>query len=72
MKRFMLSIGLIGKNELHVYMSKDKKDETLSQYYDICSGAYDDNCLEIMGDGESLMIKADTIVYINTKEIEDE
>lgn len=72
MKRFRLSIGLIGKNELHVYMTKDKKDDTLSQFYDICSGVYDDNCLEIIGDDESLMIKADTITYINTKEVDDE
>lgn len=72
MKRFRLAIGLANKNEMHVYMSKEKKDETLSQFYDICSGEYDDNCLEIISEEESIMIKADQIMYINTKEFEDE
>ena len=76
MKNFKVSITLKNFKEVTVFLDKRHAVSLIDQFYDLCSGQLTDNCFEIMikndSENEYILIKADEILSIQSKEVFDE
>jgi len=74
--RNKVSITLKNQKDIVVYLDKRSSVNLVDQFYDLCSGQLDDNCFEIVvpadNGNEYILIKADEILYVQSKEVGDE
>ena len=65
-------IFLKNSQEIHVYLSLSNTNSLIDQIYNVFSGEFDDNCIEIVSDNElgkeTILLKADEILYVKTQE----
>lgn len=65
-------IFLKNSQEIHVYLSLANTNSLIDQIYNVFSGEFDDNCIEIVSDNElgkeTILLKADEILYVKTQE----
>jgi hypothetical protein len=75
-RKFKVTITLKNFKEILVYLDKQAAVNLVDQFYDLCSGHLDDNCFEVVVANEKgneyILIKADEILYVQSKEVEDE
>lgn len=71
-----VSIGLkFNSLPVTVYVDSKTKDSLLDQYYDLCSGEFDDDFIEINTSDpckETTVLRASDIMYIQSQELLDE
>ena len=71
-------ISLKDGYEIHVHLSNTDTNNLIDQIYSVFSGEFDDNCVEIITNDnditgkETILIKADEILYVKTQEVVDE
>lgn len=65
-------IFLKNSQEIHIYLSLADTNSLIDQIYNVFSGEFDDNCVEIVSDNEfgreTILLKADEILYVKTQE----
>lgn len=65
-------IFLKNSQEIHIYLSLADTNSLIDQIYNVFSGEFDDNCIEIVSDNElgreTILLKADEILYVKTQE----
>lgn len=71
------TIFLKNLQEIHVYLSLADTNSLIDQIYNVFSGEFDDNCVEISCEtefgNETILLKADEILYVRTQQdISDE
>ena len=66
-----VTITLKDHRDIVVYLDKQSSVKLIDQFYDLCSGELEDNCFEVIANSdhgkEFLVIKADEILYVQTK-----
>ena len=71
-------IYLKNSQEIHLYLPLNETNALVDQIYNVFSGEFDDNCIEITTKDsdtakEVVLLKADEVLYIRTQEqISDE
>lgn len=71
-------ISLKDGHEIHIHLSNTDTNHLIDQIYSVFSGEFDDNCVEIITNDneisgkETILIKADEILYVKTQEVIDE
>lgn len=75
-KLCQMSIVMLGNRVITIYLPKNKADDVMGQFYEVCSGDLKDNVLEFMvDDGEgpvTTLVQSNRILYLQCKEITDE
>ena len=76
MAKFKVTITLKNQKDILVYLDKQSAVNLVDQFYDLCSGQLDDNCFEVVvpnhQGNEYILIKADEILYVQSKEVDNE
>ena len=76
--KYKVIIYLKNFQEIHLYLPLNETNALVDQIYNVFSGEFDDNCIEITNkDSETakeiILLKADEVLYIRTQEqISDE
>jgi len=72
MKKYKVSIVLKDR-EIVIFLSERSARDLIDQIYDVFSGEFDDNCIEVISDEvgsrETLIVKADEVIYVKTQEV---
>ena len=77
-KKYKVVIYLKNSQEIHLYLPLNETNALVDQIYNVFSGEFDDNCIEITNKDsdtakEVVLLKADEVLYIRTQEqISDE
>lgn len=77
-KKYKVIIYLKNSQEIHLYLPLNETNALVDQIYNVFSGEFDDNCIEITNKDsdtakEVVLLKADEVLYIRTQEqISDE
>jgi hypothetical protein len=77
-KKYKVVIYLKNSQEIHLYLPLNETNALVDQIYNVFSGEFDDNCIEITNKDsdtakEVILLKADEVLYIRTQEqISDE
>ena len=77
-KKYKVVIYLKNSQEIHLYLPHNETNALVDQIYNVFSGEFDDNCIEITNKDndtakEVILLKADEVLYIRTQEqISDE
>ena len=77
-KKYKVIINLKNSQEIHLYLPLNETNALVDQIYNVFSGEFDDNCIEITNKDsdtakEVVLLKADEVLYIRTQEqISDE
>jgi hypothetical protein len=70
-----ICIALKDSRSITVFLDKDSTQQLFDQFYEICSGNLQDNVVEVTTNDncfESTLIRADEILYIQSREELDE
>ena len=76
--KYKVIIYLKNSQEIHLYLPLNETNALVDQIYNVFSGEFDDNCIEITNKDsdtakEVVLLKADEVLYIRTQEqISDE
>ena len=76
--KYKVIIYLKNSQEIHLYLPLNETNAFVDQIYNVFSGEFDDNCIEITNKDsdtakEVILLKADEVLYIRTQEqISDE
>lgn len=76
--KYKVIIYLKNSQEIHLYIPLNETNALMDQIYNVFSGEFDDNCIEITNQDsdtgkEVVLLKADEVLYIRTQEqISDE
>lgn len=61
--------------EISVFLSKDDSQKLLDQIYNVFSGEFNDNCIEVLNydkdhdSVETILLKADEVLYVKSQEV---
>lgn len=59
--------------EIAAYLDPLAAQRLIDQVYDVFSGEFDDNCIEIQSDNngstETVLMKADEVIYVKSQEV---
>jgi len=61
--------------EISVFLSKDESQKLLDQIYNVFSGEFSDNCIEVLNydkdhdSVETILLKADEVLYVKSQEV---
>jgi hypothetical protein len=78
LNKYKVVIYLKNSQEIHLYLPLNETNALVDQIYNVFSGEFDDNCIEITNKDsdtakEVVLLKADEVLYIRTQEqISDE
>ena len=66
-------IFLKDSHEVHLHLTLKEANLLIDQVYSVFSGEFDDNCIEVVTNdpeigGETILLKADEILYVRTQE----
>lgn len=71
MKRHKVIIAIRDATPIAVYLTTEKRDSLMDQFYEVCSGHLDDNVLEITTNdncNETTLVRVEEILYIRSIE----
>jgi hypothetical protein len=78
LNKYKVIIYLKNSQEIHLYLPLNEMNSLVDQIYNVFSGEFDDNCIEITNKDsdaakEIILLKADEVLYIRSQEqISDE